>query len=84
MSGISEAANNLVRVYADAWIAHRRAEQELEEAKARELETLVAYQQAWRNCQHLYGLHLVGGQAVLVEPNRDYPHVAQIVSGANR
>ncbi len=84
MNQTPELANALVRAYADAWIAHRKAKLELEQASSREAATRKAYQDAWRDCSHLEGMHIVGGQAVLVERDRDYPPVAQIVSGANR
>ena len=74
--------SELVRVYALAWIEHRRAASELAAATLREQETRNAYHAAWRQCSDETGLHIVStGQAVLVEPYRDYPPVVQIVSG---
>ena len=73
--------SKLVRAYALAWIEHRRAASELAAATLREQETRNAYQAAWRECCGETGLHIVStGQAVLVEPHRDYPPVVQIVS----
>lgn len=74
--------SKLVRAYALAWIEHRRAASELNAAAKREQGTRNAYQDAWRLCCDETGLHIVSvGQAVLVEPHRDYPPVVQIVSG---
>ena len=71
-----------VTTYALAWIEHRRAAAELKAATEREQATRNAYQDAWRRCCGETGLHIVSvGQAVLVEPHRDYPPVVQIVSG---
>ena len=71
-----------VTAYALAWIEHRRAKAALDAAEKREQETRNAYQDAWRLCCDESGLHIVSvGQAVLVEPHRDYPPVVQIVSG---
>ena len=74
--------SRLVTDYALAWTAHRQAKAELTAAEKREQETRNAYQDAWRLCCDETGLHIVSvGQAVLVEPHRDYPPVVQIVSG---